>query len=93
MTTYPAYNYPTFAQPSTDKTAIWGPVFEKAWAKVKGNYLNAAGGRNEQGIRSLTGVPVFGYKTTTINSTFWSVMYTAYKSNYILGAHTSTGSD
>jgi len=41
----------------------------------------------------LTSIPVFGYKTTTINSTFWSVMYTAYKSNYILGAHTSTGSD
>jgi hypothetical protein len=25
---------------------IWGIIYEKAWTKVKGNYLNAAGGFN-----------------------------------------------
>ena len=49
-TTYPLKNVPTFAQPSPDKTAIWGPVFEKAWAKVKGNYLIAEGGYNQESI-------------------------------------------
>ena len=52
--------------------------------------MNAEGGWNQEGIRSLTDIPVFSYYTSVINSTFWNVMYTSYKSNYILGAHTSS---
>jgi hypothetical protein len=32
-------------------------------------------------------VPVFSYATSTINSTFWSVIYGADQNNYIMGAH------
>ena len=50
-----------FAQPSVDGNSIWGAVLEKAWAKVKGNYLHAEAGLMTNGIRALTGVPVFEY--------------------------------
>jgi len=55
-----------FAQPNSANTAIWGPLLEKAWAKVKGSYNTADGGFVETGLRSLIGVPVFGYKVSDI---------------------------
>jgi len=55
-----------FAKPSSDFSNMWGPIIEKAYAKVKGNYLNAEGGLVANGIRALTGIPVFMYKTTDI---------------------------
>lgn len=85
-TTYPNYNIPTFAQPSSDKTAIWAPVFEKAWAKIKGNYLNAEGGLNQEAIGALTGIPLFGYSTKAGDMTFFSTLYTADQNQYILAA-------
>ena len=72
--TKPENNYPLFAQLDSSKTVLWGPVFEKAWAKVKGNYLNAASGYNVEGIRSLVGVPVFGYYSST-DSNLWNFLY------------------
>jgi hypothetical protein len=50
-----------FAQPDTGNLAIWGPIYEKAWSKVKGNYDLADGGFFETGIRGLTGFPVMSY--------------------------------
>ena len=50
------------AQPS--KTGeMWGPIIEKAWAKVKGSYTNADGGLIENGLRALTGAPVYIFET------------------------------
>lgn len=43
---------------------FWGMMLEKAWAKVKGNYLMADGGFMENGLRSLVGCPVFSYNST-----------------------------
>jgi hypothetical protein len=40
---------------------MWGPILEKAWAKVRGSYDNADGGFTENGLRALTGSPVFIY--------------------------------
>ena len=40
---------------------MWSPIVEKAWAKVKGSYLNSEGGLMENGLRTLTGAPVFTY--------------------------------
>lgn len=42
------------------------------------------------GIRSLTGVPVFNYDSTTINSNFWNVLSSAFANNYIIGAQSSS---
>lgn len=48
---------------SRDGYSIWGAMLEKAWAKVRGNYLNAdEGGIDVNGIRALTGLPVFTYR-------------------------------
>ena len=44
--------------------SMWAAVLEKAWAKVKGNYINAEGGLVENAFSSLVGVPVFRYKTS-----------------------------
>jgi hypothetical protein len=47
-----------------DKSAMWGPLLEKAWAKLKGSYEAADGGFLESGMRALTGCPVFSYKSS-----------------------------
>ena len=52
---------PVFAQLSDDGTAIWGAVVEKAYAKVIGNYYKTDGGYLQNGLRVLTGSPVFSY--------------------------------
>ena len=41
-----------------DKNVMWGPLFEKAWAKVKGSYATSAGGFNETGLSSFVGLNV-----------------------------------
>ena len=44
------------AQPS--KTGeMWAPIIEKAWAKVKGAYMNADGGMSSNALRFMTGAP------------------------------------
>ena len=55
-----------FAQPSVDEKSIWGAVLEKAWAKVKGNYVHSEAGLMVNGLRTLTGVPVFEWMTTRL---------------------------
>ena len=52
----------TFAQPS-EKGIMWGPVLEKAWAKVRSSYLDDSNDLLGIGIRALTGFPVFTYTT------------------------------
>jgi len=38
---------------------MWGPIIEKAWAKVKGTYSNSDSGILASGLRSLVGAPNF----------------------------------
>jgi hypothetical protein len=47
---------------------MWAPILEKAWAKMKGSYTNADGGLITNGLRSLTGAPVFKYSSSINNS-------------------------
>jgi len=64
---------PYFAKLSDDGTSAWGAVIEKAWAKVLGNYLKTDAGYTHNGIRFLTGNPVFSYmlsNTTVMTTTF-----------------------
>lgn len=46
---------------SQDNKSMWGAILEKAWSKVKGNYLNTESGYTINGLRALTGLPVFFY--------------------------------
>lgn len=50
-----------FLQPDPASGAIWGPLLEKAWAKVIGNFELGEGGFLENGLRQHTGAPVFAY--------------------------------
>jgi len=85
-----------FAYPSTNLKAIWGAVLEKAWAKVKGNYLNAEGGLNQNGLRSFIGYPVFSYMTSAITNTAdtFTMIKAADNLKYVMAASTSgSGND
>ena len=54
-----------FAKQSYNGKSIWGALLEKAWAKVKGNYINTNYGYTINGIRTLTGVPTFAYEASS----------------------------
>ena len=40
---------------------MWAAILEKAWAKAKGSYGQANGGFVVNGLRAVTGAPVFTY--------------------------------
>jgi len=41
--------------------STWALVLEKAWSKVRGNYILAETGTGVAGVRSIIGAPVFMY--------------------------------
>lgn len=45
---------------------MWASILEKAWAKVKGNYINTNFGLLENGLHSLVGTPIFSQETMYI---------------------------
>ena len=73
---------------------MWGPILEKAWVKVRGSYENADGGRMQNGIRLVTGAPVFEYDSALIRTdediqdTFQALKL-ADESNFILAGGTA----
>lgn len=81
----------TFGQLSMDGNSIWAAVLEKAWAKVKGNYFISKAGFTNNGIRALTGVPVFQYDSDDKDLTadaMYSLINSGEKANYIMAAQT-----
>ena len=78
---------------------MWAAIMEKAWAKVKGNYINSEGGLIENGLHHLVGIPVFRYSTSDITSTteaesVYEILVAADAANYLMGAETSgSGND
>jgi hypothetical protein len=74
-------------------------MLEKAWAKVKGNYLISEGGMTANGIRALTGVPVFDYIASEFSTNdsdmddMWDLLVEADANDYILGAGTYGAGD
>ena len=71
---------------------LWGPLLEKAWAKVKGNYAQADGGYTGNGIRALTGVPVYEYYSEDLANRdpdeIWEVFKVADDLDYIITSGT-----
>lgn len=51
---------PLFGQEGK-QNAIWAMIIEKAWSKVKGSYSHIDGGFTQNGLRAVTGAPVFSY--------------------------------
>lgn len=54
-----------FSRANIDNTVFWGPIIEKAWAKVIGSYAAYVGDLDDiaTGIRALSGVPVMKYSS------------------------------
>lgn len=80
-----------------DNGSLWGPLLEKGFAKIKGSYSIANGGFSVNGIRSLTGIPVFNYymEDETDYTTTFATLKAANDLDYILttgtyGSDTST---
>jgi hypothetical protein len=48
---------------------MWSAIIEKAWAKLKGSYTRAWNGYNVNGLRTITGAPVFTYKIAELEGT------------------------
>ena len=73
------YGSLVFAKSSDDTTSVWGTIIEKAWAKVLGNYLKTDAGYIHNGLRFLTGNPIFSYKmsNTTVMSTTFTLLNAA----------------
>ena len=91
--------YLKFSKESADDNAMWAAIIEKAWAKMKGNYLIAEGGLVENGFHYLVGIPAFRYYTSDITDTtaarsMWDTLSAADAANYLMGLGTAgTGDD
>ena len=70
---------------------MWGPLIEKAYAKMNGNYLFVNGGYVENGIRTLVGAPVFTYDglrvlDQTAAEQLWDLCVAADAAGYVMGS-------
>ena len=77
---------------------MWGPILEKAWAKIKGNYQLSSGGNDATGVRAFAGVPAYTYPTPDITteeqlSDSFAMIKAADKAGYIMSLGTGGASD
>ena len=81
-----------FARKAKDN-ALWAPILEKAWAKVKGDYSKIKDGFAVNGMRALTGAPVFNYlphSNQNLNSNqIFDLIKDASLQNYPMAASTN----
>lgn len=95
MAFYEVDDEPALMFGSTYGDSIWAALLEKAWAKVKGNYLNAQYDFTSNGIRALTGVPVFDYHSDDFAidedkmDEMWRLLREADQEAYIISAGTA----
>jgi hypothetical protein len=79
-----------FASHSKDGRSIWGAVLEKAWAKMKGNYILANDGVSVNAIRALTGAPTFIIDPAELTADqLWVVLTANDAKGYIMSADTA----
>jgi len=83
-----------FSQPSKNGE-MWGPLLEKAWSKVRGNFLNSEGGMNVNTLRSFTSAPVFSYSQVNNDSLkdLFNKMREADEKKYIMTASSHGSND
>jgi hypothetical protein len=64
----PATPVLVYGQMDAAGKVIWGPLLEKAWAKVLGSYATYVSDATglEASLRAVTGAPVFTYDTTSM---------------------------
>lgn len=73
----------------------WGPIIEKVWAKVNGNYERINNGYPSEAMRFLTGCPTTYTDLTTYGSPddIWNILVDSDNNNYIAIAGTTGGAD
>lgn len=49
--------FPAYARVDAQNLSLWGPLLEKAWAKLNGNYEQIAAGKVDHVLKALTGAP------------------------------------
>jgi len=83
-----------------DSSSMWAPILEKAWAKLKGSTETSGnGGLIQNGLRSVMGVPVFGYQVSDISQTtsayneVFEILTNADLAGYPMGMGTVGNSD
>ena len=57
---------PAYARPNPIHRSLWGPLLEKAWAKLNMNYLNMQGGTNWMMMQAMLGCPIVHMYTSTL---------------------------
>eukprot|EP00356_Strombidium_inclinatum_P007169 CAMPEP_0170484982 /NCGR_PEP_ID=MMETSP0208-20121228/4355_1 /TAXON_ID=197538 /ORGANISM="Strombidium inclinatum, Strain S3" /LENGTH=273 /DNA_ID=CAMNT_0010758501 /DNA_START=606 /DNA_END=1427 /DNA_ORIENTATION=- len=91
----PSLLYARLGDMSVDSAAYWGPVIEKAWAKLKGSYFASEGGFIQNGLRAMVGCPVFSYWFEDITTTpvdLWTELQEFDENtNFLMGASTDSG--
>ena len=79
------------------QNALWGMIIEKAWSKVKGTYTHIDGGFTQNGLRAVTGAPVFSYFSKDIKfnqqGILWEMVHLADEAGYLMSAGTDGDSD
>ena len=84
---------PLFANIGYDG-ALWGPLLEKMWAKINGNYERTAAGWQHEALRVLSGAPSYDYLTSSYTEDqIWTILNSADKAHYIIAAGTSGTGD
>lgn len=88
------YSTPAFAQLGSDQS-LWGPIFEKAWAKINGNYEITNGGFPAEAFTFLTNVPTMSYPVegTQTADSLWNIVSPADDQNYVMSVWTGEGKD
>jgi hypothetical protein len=71
----PLSSSPYFAKTGTDGS-LWGPLFEKAWSKVNGNYEAIVAGFPSEAFEFLTNVPSSSYevKGALTGDSLWAIV-------------------
>jgi calpain-15 len=51
---------------ASNNNLMWAPIIDKAWAKVKGSYMNSNAGMSANALRFMTGAPTITFDTVDI---------------------------
>ena len=72
-----------YAKYESKFNSLWAPILEKAFMKVRGNYLTNKGGQQFESLQLLTGAPSFRMNLTRLsNDEIWDYMKWATDSDY-----------
>jgi hypothetical protein len=88
-----AYKMLLFASPGWDGSLI-GPLYEKVWAKINGNFENIEGGAPYDAVKLLTNAPSVYVPFKGLNSSaIWDLIKDGFSKGFIMSVGTPGSSD